>query len=144
MTQTVGAGGGKASRQFTGGLFKILRKQDFEHGVVYVADHLKIDAEINPLFFSLSHADPTVTGSNADGNFGGAMVQTTSPSATGTELAIAHKMGRIPVGWVSVGPAINAAGTVTWRQTRAPDTQNLYLKVVHAEDTNILTSLIIW
>jgi hypothetical protein len=142
------AGGGPATRQFRGNLFRVLQKKDFDAGAVLVADYLKIDSELTQIFQSISFADPTVKGTQVNGNFNGALVQTVTPSATGISLTVNHGMGRVPVGWISVGPTVSTtgvtAGTVTWQQVQPPDVNNLYLKVVRPEDTNVLTALIIW
>jgi hypothetical protein len=144
MTQTIGTGGGAATRQFSNNLYKIIRKQDLESGVVYVADHIKVDAELNQIFNSVGFADPTVTGSNQNGNMGGAMVQFTTPKTLNTEFVVAHKMGRIPVGFIVVGPQIVNAGNVILRVSRAADVNNWYFQIVNSSDENIVTAVITW
>lgn len=146
MTQTIGAGGGKATRQYSGNLYRILRKEDFDRGIIYVADYLKCEAEFNQIFNNIAFADPTVTSSNPNGNFAGAAMigAFTTPSATGKTAVINHALGRVPVGWLSIGPAATSGQNVTWAQVQAPDTNNLYLKLVHSEDVSVTTSLIVW
>ena len=143
--QTVGTGGGPASRQYSGNLYKILRKEDFERGLVYTADYIKLEQELNEIFNRISFSDPTVTGANACGNFGGAAMvgAFTTPATTGTTAVINHTLGRVPVGWFSIGPAVKNGQNVTWAFVSS-DTNNLLLKLVHSEDTSVVTALVIY
>ncbi len=127
-----------AIRQYEGNLYRQVTKRDLDSPVgIQVVDYLKLDAELREIFSRVGHEDPLQTTAVKDGNFDGNVVAFTPPATRNVEFAVAHGLGRIPLGWHPVFPAVAGYGHVPLVNLRTADATNLFLKVATADPFHI-------
>src|SRR5438132_1133390 len=128
-----------AQRRYDGAMDMEIRPADLQRGPVKVASHWKIDQELREIFERIAFADPSVTGKF--GNHDAVVVPFTTSGTANQEIAIAHQLNRVPVGFMNVVPLLVNYTTVSLTVTKAPDATNLYLKT---PTTNVQTAIVIW
>ena len=128
-----------ANRSYASNMYRTITLEDFKRGPVRICDDLKTDAELREIFARVSFADPSTA--QQLGNHDANVVPLITPSTASVEFAIAHNLGRVPVGFFPVVPTIANYGTADLTVTRAPDTTNLYLK---SATTSKSLAIIVW
>jgi len=128
-----------ANRQYQANMYRFITADDFKRGPVRICDDLKADAEFREIYGRVAFADPTIA--QQLGNHDANVVPITTPGTANAEFAVAHNLGRIPVGFFPVVPAFANFGTADLTVTRASDATNLYLK---SATTTKSLAIIVW